>query len=63
MGKVYMSSKVVKVRGWGESEYSVCVGEIYWELCTVLCDRGVVCRLYRLCCEVSCVYCCLLSCV
>ena len=57
-GKIFMSSKVVRSEGLGcKREYSVC-GEKYWELYTVLSDRGVVYRLYRLCCEVCCVYCC-----
>jgi len=28
MGKVYMSSKVVRIEGWGESMSTVCVGKI-----------------------------------
>ena len=52
MGNVRMSGKVVRSEGLGlKCEYSKC-GEIYWKLYTVLCDCGVVYRLYRLCCEI-----------
>ena len=58
MGKVYMTSKVVRSEGLGwKREYSM-YGEKFLKLYTVLSDRGVVYRLYRLCCEMCCVYCC-----
>jgi len=58
MGKVYMSSKVVRSKGLGwKREYSIC-GKIYWKLYAVLSDRGDVYRLYMLYFKISCVYCC-----
>ena len=58
MGKVYMSSKVVRSEGLGwKREYSMC-GEKYWKLCTVLSYRGVVYLLYMSYFKMSCVYCC-----
>ena len=53
-----MSRKVVRSEGLVlKCEYSMC-GEKYCKLYTVLCDCGVVYRLYMLHFTMSCVYCC-----
>ena len=57
MGKVCMSSKVVRTEGLGSKrEYSMC-GEKYWKLYTALSYLGVVYLLYMLYFKMSCVYC------
>jgi len=70
MGKVYMSSKVVRSEGLGESVSTVCVGKntgncvqycltvVLFTVCTCCVVRCVV-----LCIVVSCVVCIVVSCV
>ena len=59
----WSTTKWWEVKGWGESVSTICVGEKYWKLYTVLSYRGVVYLLYMLCFKMSCVYCCELCCV
>ena len=56
--KVIWVVKWWEVKGWGERVSTICVGEKYWELYTVLSYLGVVYLLYMLYFKTSCVYCC-----